>query len=148
MTDYNRAGHKDMLGLTDILHDSKVDAETYAARIQKVMVACESCKRNNIPAGNRLEKMLVIYQEIKDRDAIGDTDCSVTDADEIFALILDHIPGIDKTTLLQHAPLLEAKYHRFKSSNLTIDTKPLYEYVEPEIEKYLKIYSIPTKENQ
>jgi hypothetical protein len=148
MTDYNRGNHKDMLSLSNILQDAKIENETYVNRIKQIKQAYEACNRNNVPIGERLSKMVDIYQAIKGVNAISHTDCPETDGVEIFALILDGINGLDTSKLGDCDLALAGHYKNFKKSEQDLDEEDrkflpiLRKYLEPELEKHIQNYNI------
>ncbi len=131
-----------------IIKSAGIDVQEYPTRLAIIFKAYETCKRDNVPVGRRLDKICTLYDVMYGGDAFSGTICPVTNEAEIMALIIKHIPGIKTDKLIEQAPLLAAQYEHFKNSGVKdIDTKSLYEYLKPELEMHLKRYSIPTKEN-
>lgn len=118
----------------------ETEKETYRTKVEQILNLAKAHK--DVPVGKRLSTIAAAYHN---RDAYNKTSCSTTDEIQIFSLILDRA-GVDTTNLREIEPLLAAHYETFKQSG--IDTKELYDVLEPELPMHFKRYRISNHQQQ
>ena len=113
------------------------DENEYHERIKYIFAALEACRLSDTPVGLRLERIMALYNQFYGKKHF--TEIPITNEVEVLALIIDHL-NIDRERLKTQAPTLSYYYDILKRTDLQFDTKPLYEFLEPELEKHLKRY--------
>jgi hypothetical protein len=126
-------------------HKAEVNMKDYPHRVEHIFQAFHDCEKQNVPVGNRLDRIDTLYNHDYGKDHFDcNTSCPVTDEAEVLALILDYA-NIDKEHMIEHSPLLTAHYETFKRAGLNVDTKPLYEYLKDELSVHLERYGLIKK---